>query len=280
MSDPAAKTSQLAAEEIKACCAALYQSELVRFLLGDSFHPGGQALTIHLGELLRLGPGCSVLDVASGQGASAILLAQRFGCQVTGIDYGSIAVAQANERVGALGLKHLVSFQRGDAELLPVPDASFDVIVCECAFCTFPEKARAASEFWRVLKPGGRLGMSDLTRIGEVPQELQGLLAWIACIADAQPVEGYLQYLRNTGFTLDQVEQHDEALADMVRNIQGKLLGAELLVKLKQVELPLTLDFERAKALAQSAARAIRSHQFGYVAIVATKAAASPNYDF
>src|SRR5437764_11686347 len=99
-------------EEIKSCCATLYESDLVLLLLGDSFHPGGQTLTICLGELLQLGPDTLVLDVASGQGTSAILLAQRFGCRVQGIDYGRVAVAQANERVQALGLAHLVSFQQ------------------------------------------------------------------------------------------------------------------------------------------------------------------------
>jgi len=66
-------------------------------------------------------------------------------------------------------------------------------------------------------------------------------------------------------------EPHDEALADMIREIQGKLLGAELLVKLKKIELPSTIDFERAKALAKSAAGAVQAHRFGYAVITATK---------
>src|SRR5262249_24512830 len=98
MNDPTKGLQEPSVAEIKSCCATLYQSDLVGRLLGDSFHPGGEALTIRLGELLQLGPDSSVLDVASGQGTSAILLARRFGCRVLGIDYGRTATALANER--------------------------------------------------------------------------------------------------------------------------------------------------------------------------------------
>lgn len=262
----AASTSQ----EIKTCCATLYQSDLARLLLGEILHPGGEALTIRLGELLQLGPTSQVLDVASGQGASAILLAQRFGCRVLGIDYGEGAVQQANERARSLGLSHLVSFQQGDAERLAVSSASFDALICECAFCTFPDKVAAAAEFRRVLKPGGHVGLSDLTRREEVPPELQGLLAWIACIADAQPIERYVQTLAGAGLTVETIERYDEALGELVRSIQGKLLGIEMLVKLKQIELPSGLDFAQAKMLAKAAAAAVRAGQFGYIVLSAT----------
>lgn len=261
------------AEALKICCATLYQSDLARLLLGETFHPGGDALTLRLGELLQLRPESQVLDVASGQGKSALLLAQHFGCRVQGIDYGAGAVQQAEERTRALGLDHLVSFQQGDAERLPMPDAAFDVLLCECAFCTFPNKATAAAEFGRVLKPGGRLGLSDLTRSGDVPPELQGLLAWIACIADAQPIESYLQSLTAAGLMIEAIERHDGALSELVREIQGKLLGTELLLKLKQIELPPNIDFAQAKAVAKAATAAIRARQFGYVAILAGKPA-------
>jgi len=201
-------------EAIKTCCATLYQSDLASLLLGDSFHPGGEALTLRLGTLLHLGPASVVLDVASGQGTSATLLAQHFGCRVLGIDYGDDAVQQANARARELGFEHLVSFQAGDAEHLPLPSTAFDALLCECAFCTFPNKEAAAAEFQRVLKPGGRVGLSDLTRSGDVPPDLQGLLAWIACIADAQPIEHYVHFLTSAGFVFDTVEARDEALRD------------------------------------------------------------------
>ena len=259
------------ATELKACCAHTYQSDWAQLILGDAFHPGGKKLTEYLGTAINLGPGQSVLDVASGQGTSAIWLAQRFGCTVLGVEYGREAVNNATQAAAAAGVAHLVYFQQGDAEYLPVRDSIFDAVICECAFCTFPNKAVAAAELTRVLKLGGRVGLSDLTRTGEVPEELQSLLAWIACLADAQPIEDYARYLSDAGLVMNLTEPHDEALADMVREIQGKLLGAELLVKLKKIELPSTLDFEQAKALAKSAAEAVQAHRFGYAVITATK---------
>jgi ubiquinone/menaquinone biosynthesis C-methylase UbiE len=255
--------------QLKACCAAAYESEFARVLLGESLHPGGIALTGRLGELLALRPGQRVLDVAAGSGESAIFIAKRFGCEVCGVDFGADQVATASRRAADANMAGVVRVERGDAEQLPFAGGVFDAAVCECAFCTFPDKQAAAREFARVLKGGGRLGLSDLTRSGPLPPELEGLLAWIACIADARPASEYVGYLEEAGFTAVYVEAHDEALAQMVREIQGKLLTAELMVKLKKLELP-GADFEQARQLARAAAEAVRSGLLGYSILTAT----------
>lgn len=260
----------LDASALKACCAAAYQSEWAWLLLGDSFHPGGLALTERLGTLLNLGPGQRVLDVASGQGTSALFLARRFGCAVVGVDYGADSVRQAAEAAERAGMAHLVQFEQGDAERLSAADETFDALICECAFCTFPDKRAAASEFRRVLRPGGRVGLSDLTRSAAVPDDLQGLLAWIACIADAQPLDQYTWYLEDAGLRVDLIEAHDAVLSSMVQEIRAKLLGAELLVKLKKINLP-NADFDQARALARAAAEAVRAGTFGYAVMTAAK---------
>lgn len=257
-------------EVVKACCARLYESDYVKLLLGDSFHPGGVKLTERLGDVLGLSSASRILDVASGQGTSAIHLAKHFGCQIIGVDFGSDMVKRANDNAAAQGVAHLVTFQQGDAERLPFAEASFDAIICECAFCTFPSKAVAAHEFARVLKPGGRVGLSDLTRGGDLPKELDGLLAWIACIADAQPIERYAAFLQDAGITVDCLEPHDEALTDMVNQIRGKLLGAEILVGLKKIELP-DVDFPKAKEMAASALTAIKQGKLGYAIVAGSK---------
>src|SRR6266851_5438616 len=102
--------------ELKSCCAALYQSDFARILLGDSFHPGGLQLTARLGELLCLSPGQRVLDVAAGRGESAIFIANRFQCEVVGIDFGLGNVAEATRRAQEAGVAKLVRFEEGDAE--------------------------------------------------------------------------------------------------------------------------------------------------------------------
>jgi arsenite methyltransferase len=262
----------VATETVKSCCARLYESDYVKLLLGDSFHPGGVKLTVRLGEVLRLAPQSRVLDVASGKGTSAIHLAETFGCEVVGVDYGKENVREANEIAAAKGLAGRVWFDQGDAERLPFDDATFDAIICECAFCTFPDKPVAAREFARVLKKGGRVGLSDLTRAaGQLPPELDTLLAWVACIADAQPLESYAEFLSRAGFAVEVREPHDEALTDMVNQIRMKLLGTEIMVGLKKMELP-GVDFAQAKAMAASALEAIKQGKLGYAIVAGVNA--------
>jgi len=255
-------------QQVKQCCASLYESDVARLLLGESFHPGGLKLTERLAQLLGLGPGDRVLDVASGKGASAMFMAERFGCEVIGIDYGQHNVEQASAEAAERRLDHLVRFQQADSESLPFPDRTFDAVVCECAFCTFPDKSRAAHEFARVLRDGGRAGLSDLTRSSELPKELQGLFAWVACIADAMPMEQYLQHLNAAGLCDGKTESHDEALIEMVRQIQGKLLGAEIMAGLKKFDAS-GFDFPAARQMAKAALAAIERGQLGYALMVA-----------
>ena len=258
------------ADEVKACCAAVYASDWARQLLGESFHPGGLALTKRLGTLLDLGPGKRLLDVAAGKGASAIFLAQHFGCAVIGVEYSNDSVREATRAAEVAGIAHLVRFEQGDAERLAFADGQFDAVICECAFCTFPNKMAAAGECARVLRSGGSMGLADLTRSGEVPAELQGLLAWIACIADALSVDEYAHYLGDAGLTVDCIEPHDDVLTNLVHDMRTKLFAAELVAKLKQVNLP-SLDFEQAKALSRAAAGAVKDGRFGYALLTATK---------
>ena len=258
------------AQTVKQCCARAYESDFARYLFGESFHPGGVKLTERLGTLLELMPQSRVLDIASGKGTSALFLAERFGCEVVGIDYGEKNVEQANASAMEKGLSERVTFQQGDAERVPFPDSSFDAIICECAFCTFPDKTAAASELARVLRRGGRVGLSDLTRSSELPKELDGLLAWVACIADAQPLASYIQYLSSAGFADTNTELHDDALAEMVNSVRMKILGVEIMIGLKKLDLP-GADLPAAKQMAQAALIAVQQGSLGYALLCATK---------
>lgn len=264
------KSIALEQEKVKQCCARLYESDVAKLLLGESFHPGGLKLTQRLGEILGLGPDRRVLDVASGKGTSAIFLAQHFGCEVVGVDYGNHNVESANQEAAAKGLGTRVRFERADAEALPVPDGSFDAVICECAFCTFPNKTAAANEFVRVLGPGGQVGLSDLTRVRVLPKGLDSLLAWVGCVADAQPIESYAATLRAAGLMVEHVESHVEALSELVHQVRAKLLGAEIMVGLKKLDLP-GVDFSTAKQMVKDVTAAIEDRQLGYAIITSIK---------
>jgi len=257
-------------ETLKQCCAAAYDHDAVRILVGDALHPGGAQLTERLGRILNLGSDTRVLDVAAGRGDGALELAARFGCEVVGLDYGQRNVETAKYRAGERELADRVSFCCGDAERLPFADASFDAIVCECALCTFPDKPAAVAEFARVLKPGGRVGISDLTRNGPLPPELEGVAAWIACVADARTLDEYRALLTGASLAVGVTEEHDSALVDFVEAIRSRLFATEIMVGLKKVELP-GIDLAKVKDIVRHAYVAAKSGALGYAIVAATK---------
>jgi ubiquinone/menaquinone biosynthesis C-methylase UbiE len=266
-------TASASAETTKACCADLYASDWARLLLGESLHPGGLALTERLGVLLGLDAESRVLDLAAGRGTSTLHLARVFGCQVLGVDYGARNVALARDAARQQGLAEQVQFMQADAEQLSaIADESFDAVVCECAYCTFPNKPAAATEIARVLAPGGRFGLGDLKRNGELPPELGGLVAWIACVADAQPVASYVADLEAVGLRVRSIEAHDEALTELIDQVRGRLLAAGVVAKIRQVELP-GVDLQVARQVARSVAEAVHAGSLGYTLITAVREA-------
>lgn len=220
----------LAPAELKSCCATAYASAPARWLLGDSFHPGGAALTAQLGRALRVGPGQLVVDVASGPGTSALQVARETGCDVLGVDLAAESVAAATRAAARAGLADRVRFVEGDAEALPLTDEAGDGVLCECALCTFPDKATAARELARVLEPGGRLALSDVTAVrDELPAALTGTQAWVACIADARPLEEIASLLEDGGLIVETADRHDHALVAMLARVDARLRTARLL---------------------------------------------------
>ena len=257
-------------DEIKICCATFYESDVVRMFLGDVLHPGGLALTRQMGEAIGLGTGDRVLDVACGRGASAIHLAERFGCHVTGLDYGTENVAAAEAHAGECGVAHLTCFRPGDAEGLAFDARSFDAVISECSFCTFPDKGTAAAEMARVLRPGGRLDLTDMTVNGPLPDDIQTLLAWVACVAGAGSANQYVATLRLAGFADFSVVDRRDALLDMVADVRTKLLGVELAVGLGKLDVG-DLPVAEGKRLAGQAVELIQNGTVGYTLITARK---------
>lgn len=256
------------ADAAKSCCAAVYGIDLVGLLLGDSYHPGGVELTRHLAQLLDLHAGDRVLDIASGIGTTAVLLAAEHDVDVLGVDLGTAQVIKAAASAAAAGLADRVEFRVGDAEHLPLRDDEFDVVVSECAFCTFPDKPTAAAEAARVLRSGGRLGLTDVwLRPDRLDPEVAGLAGRIACIADARPIDHTSTLLEAAGFRVDHAERHDDALAVTVELVQSRLRALRLL------DLPLlrSFDIRRAVRIAGRVADVIDRGDAGYFILTATK---------
>ncbi len=261
---------------IKACCAASYQSDLVALILGDSYHPGGSALTRRLADALRITGGRRVLDVASGPGSTALLLAADYGATVEGVDLGEATVDTANRRARELGFAGLageadarVSFRVGDAERLPVADASVDAVLSECALCTFPDKATALREMTRVVRAGGRVGITDVTMDPDrLDPELADLAGWIACLSDARPLEGYEDLLTAAGLSVEVTERHDAALERMIDLIDARITA----LAMTGTPALAGIDVEAVRRRVRAAKAAVADGVAGYALLVAVKA--------
>jgi hypothetical protein len=257
-----------APDAVKSCCAAVYGIDLVALFLGESYHPGGADLTRHLADALSLHAGERVLDVAAGIGTTALLLAAENDVDVLGVDLGASQVARARDRAAARGPAGRVRFEVGDAERLPVEDGAFDAAVCECAFCTIPDKATAAAELARLLRPGGRVGMTDVwLRPDRLDLELAGLAGRVACLADARPIDETRATLEAVGLRVEHVERHDQALLDTIEQVETRLRA------LRFLDLPLlrAFDLSRGIELTRRAADVVTRGDAGYMLLVATK---------
>jgi arsenite methyltransferase len=255
---------------VKACCAAGYSSDLVSLLLGDSYHPGGLTLTRQLLDQLGLADGKRLVDVASGRGTTALLAAREYGARAEGVDLSAASVALATGAAASADLADRVDFHVGDAEAVPLPDGCADVVICECALCTFPDKPTAIAEMARLLAPGGRLGLTDVAADRDrLPEELTGLTAWIACVADARPLAEYADLTASAGLLVLTTERHTAALSRMIDQIEARLELLRMTARPRLEELG--LDVERAKPVLDAARQAVAAGILDYVLLVAEK---------
>ena len=216
--------SRLEEAAAKACCADLYQSDLARLILGDTRHPGGLRLTHRLGRLMGLRRDDWVVDLASGNGASAAAISRAFHCRVVGIEYGRAAALEAREKARAAPIPGRAGFIQGDAEQPPLRAGRFDAVFAECSLSLFPDKAKAVREAVRLLRPGGKLGLSDVTVApGCLPSELDGSLGRLLCLSDALDVNGYTGLLEEAGLERLYREDASNEVLRLLEELQAKL---------------------------------------------------------
>jgi SAM-dependent methyltransferase len=158
--------------------------------------------------LAQLNPGETVLDLGSGGGIDVLLSAQRVGPagKAYGLDMTDEMLTLANENKRKAGAKN-VEFLKGEIERIPLPDNSVDVIISNCVINLSADKDRVLREAFRVLKPGGRLAISDVVTRGEMNAEIRkSVLLWVGCVAGALEENEYRTKLAMAGFEQISIE--------------------------------------------------------------------------
>ncbi len=199
------------AERATGCCGgAPPEAESIARRIGYSEDelravPAGANLGVGCGNptaLASLRPGEVVLDLGAGAGFDALLAARQVGPQgrVIGVDMTDAMLEKARQNAARAGLAQ-VEFRKGTIEALPVDDESVDVVISNCVINLSPEKDRVFREAYRVLRPGGRMLISDLVLERPLPREVaESVDAYVGCIAGASLRETYLETVRKAGF--------------------------------------------------------------------------------
>ena len=166
--------------------------------------------------------GETVLDLGSGAGVDVFLAAREVGPEgrAIGVDMTPAMIDRARANAAREGYTN-VEFRLGEIEHLPLPDASVDVIVSNCVVNLSPEKGQVFREAFRVMKPGGRMLLSDLVLEQPLPAETrESIEAYVGCIAGASLRGEYLQLIRDAGFTGVEVVREGRYGTEPVTSVQ------------------------------------------------------------
>lgn len=204
------------AERAGSCCAPSccapgstqrQVAERAGYSEADLDGPAGEAnLGLGCGNptaLANLKPGEVVVDLGAGAGFDALIAAPRVGPEgrVIGVDMTPQMLARARENAVRAGHAATVEFREGVIEDLPIASSSADVLISNCVINLSPDKTRVFEEAFRVLKPGGRIAVSDILLSEPLPEDVAGLVeAWVGCVGGALVADDYLGRLEDAGF--------------------------------------------------------------------------------
>ena len=180
--------------------------------------------------LASLKEGENVLDLGSGGGFDVFLAAKKVGSsgKVIGVDMTEEMVTRAEASVLKYGYKN-VEFRLGEIENLPVEDETVDVIISNCVINLSPDKLKVFQEAHSVLKPSGRIMISDLVTEGELPEEVRKSFdAWAGCIAGALEKDDYLDKIKQAGFENIKVVSSKPYTIDISPQLKGKIVSIQV----------------------------------------------------
>jgi arsenite methyltransferase len=203
------------------------------------------------GAIAAMRPGETVLDLGSGAGFDAFLSARAVGPNghVIGVDMtpAMVSKARANAEQGTFGN---VEFRLGEIEHLPVADESIDVIISNCVINLSPDKAAVFRDAFRVLKPGGRLAISDVVATAELPAEVAGDLAlYSGCVAGASLIPDLHAAIDAAGFEDIRIAPRDESASFIEQWAPGRSITDYVVSATIEAVKPMRLRGHRTPAL-------------------------------
>ncbi len=190
-------------------------------------------------------PGQTVLDLGSGAGLDLLVAAEKVGPtgKVIGVDMTDAMLDKARENAKKVDLQNSVEFRKGHIEDLPIEDESVDVIISNCVINLSPEKERVYAEAYRVLKPGGRLMISDIVLERPLPQAvIDSIDAYLGCVGGASLRAEYLDTIAKAGFREIRIDR------------EASFLGAISLddPRVQEVMERMQIDAEEVKSFASA----------------------------
>ncbi len=219
------------------CCStdsSLYPADLL-----STLPEGESAISYGCGDpitLASLQPGQTVLDLGSGAGLDCFFAAKKVGetGHVIGVDMTPEMIERARSSAKRLNIQN-VEFRQGYLEELPVEGNTVDVIISNCVINLSPEKSKVFAEAFRVLKPGGKLAVSDIVTDGPLPDAIKkSLSAWAGCVAGAVEADEYIGMMKSMGFTDISItpvffdkETVDSAIDDMKDVVELKTISRD-----------------------------------------------------
>jgi SAM-dependent methyltransferase len=188
----------------------------------DEFHIGGAEATAALLEKLNIRADMEVLDIGSGIGGPARMIAVRYGCRVTGVDLTPHFVEAARALSGMCGMADRVRFEVGSAVALPLRAASFDLALLLHVGMNVPDKSALFREARRVLRDGGTFAVYEVMRTGEGKLAFPVPWAETPDLSALETPQGYRDAAAAAGFTLETEENRREVALDFFSRIQSQ----------------------------------------------------------
>ncbi|RCW38921.1 arsenite methyltransferase [Marinilabilia salmonicolor] len=217
----------LLAEPTFGCCSNSCCGELEVSMIGDEYqNVKGYFSDADLGlgcglptEFAQIKEGDHVLDLGSGAGNDCFVARTQTGDsgRVTGLDFTEAMIQKAYENLKKTGFKN-IEFVQGEIEEMPFPDSSFDVVISNCVLNLVPDKQKAFSEIFRVLKPFGHFSISDVVISGDLPEGLKkDAEMYAGCVSGAICKKEYISIVKRQGFSGITVQKEKEiVLSDEV----------------------------------------------------------------